>query len=51
MADSFPNYIEFRHVYKTFDRPVLADVSFHVRAGVGPAGRAGEQRPRFSRPA
>jgi phospholipid/cholesterol/gamma-HCH transport system ATP-binding protein len=27
------HYIEFRHVYKTFDHPVLVDVSFHVTAG------------------
>ena len=27
------NYIEFQHVYKTFDRPVLVDVSFAVAAG------------------
>jgi len=27
------NYIEFRHVYKTFDHPVLVDVSFAVAAG------------------
>jgi len=27
------HYIEFQHVYKTFDRPVLVDVSFHVAAG------------------
>jgi len=27
------HYIEFQHVYKTFDRPVLVDVSFHVDAG------------------
>src|SRR5258708_15982965 len=27
------HYIEFRHVYKTFDKPVLVDVSFHVAAG------------------
>jgi phospholipid/cholesterol/gamma-HCH transport system ATP-binding protein len=33
MTDSFPHYIEFRHVNKTFDRPVLVDVSFHVSAG------------------
>jgi len=26
-------YIEFLHVYKTFDRPVLVDVSFHVDPG------------------
>jgi phospholipid/cholesterol/gamma-HCH transport system ATP-binding protein len=27
------HYIEFAHVYKTFDRPILVDVSFHVDAG------------------
>ena len=27
------HYIEFAHVYKTFDRPVLDDVSFYVNAG------------------
>jgi phospholipid/cholesterol/gamma-HCH transport system ATP-binding protein len=27
------HYIEFRHVYKTFDEPVLADVSFWLDAG------------------
>ncbi|HEY4364022.1 MAG TPA: ATP-binding cassette domain-containing protein [Bryobacteraceae bacterium] len=27
------HYIEFSHVYKTFDKPVLVDVSFHVDAG------------------
>ena len=27
------HYIEFQHVYKTFDYPVLVDVSFHVDAG------------------
>lgn len=27
------NYVEFQHVYKTFDRPVLVDVSFAVPAG------------------
>lgn len=27
------HYIEFQHVYKTFDKPVLVDVSFHVDAG------------------
>ncbi|MCC6538773.1 MAG: ATP-binding cassette domain-containing protein [Bryobacterales bacterium] len=43
MSESFPNYIEFRHVYKTFDRPVLVDVNFHVRAGetVAIIGRSG----------
>lgn len=33
MAEQYPHYIEFRHVYKTFDRPILDDVSFHVDAG------------------
>jgi len=28
-----PHYIEFRHVYKTFDHPVLDDVSFWVDGG------------------
>lgn len=43
MDEHFPYYLEFRHVYKTFDRPVLADVSFHVRAGetVAIIGRSG----------
>lgn len=27
------HYIEFRHVYKTFDHPVLVDVTFQVTAG------------------
>ncbi len=31
--DQFPHYIEFRHVYKTFSKPVLADVNFHVDNG------------------
>jgi len=35
--------MEFRHVYKTFDRPVLVDVSFHVDPGetVAIIGRSG----------
>ena len=33
MSEEFPHYIEFRHVYKTFDQPVLVDVGFHVDAG------------------
>ena len=43
MNHSFPHYIEFRNVYKTFDRPVLVDVNFHVRAGetVAIIGRSG----------
>ncbi len=43
MSDVYPHYIEFRHVYKTFDVPVLADVSFHVNAGetVAVIGRSG----------
>lgn len=31
--DEFPHYIEFRHVYKTFAKPVLADVNFYVDPG------------------
>lgn len=43
MSEVFPHYIEFRHVYKTFDIPVLDDVSFHVNAGetVAIIGRSG----------
>ena len=32
-SDLHPHYIEFRHVYKTFDHPVLVDSNFHVNAG------------------
>src|ERR1700720_1505812 len=41
--DSYPHYIEFRHVYKTFDHPVLVDVNFHVNPGetVAIIGRSG----------
>jgi phospholipid/cholesterol/gamma-HCH transport system ATP-binding protein len=37
------HYIEFRHVYKTFDRPVLVDCSFSIEAGetVAIIGRSG----------
>jgi len=43
MTESYPHYVEFRHVYKTFDTPVLVDVSFHVNAGetVAIIGRSG----------
>src|SRR6202158_1283362 len=42
-SDLFPHYIEFRHVYKTFDHPVLVDTNFHVNAGetVSIIGRSG----------
>ena len=42
-ADPFPHYIEFRHVYKTFDKPVLVDSNFHVDPGetVAIIGRSG----------
>ena len=41
--DFFPHYIEFRHVYKTFDKPVLVDVNFYVDSGqtVAIIGRSG----------
>src|SRR5271165_414931 len=43
MAEEFPHYIEFRHVYKTFDKPVLVDSNFYVDAGqtVAIIGRSG----------
>lgn len=43
MTDRFPHYIEFRHVYKTFDRPILVDANFHVSPGetVAIIGRSG----------
>jgi phospholipid/cholesterol/gamma-HCH transport system ATP-binding protein len=43
MAEEFPHYIEFRHVYKTFDRPVLVDSNFFVDPGqtVAIIGRSG----------
>jgi len=39
----FPHYIEFRHVYKTFDKPVLVDSNFYIDAGqtVAIIGRSG----------
>src|SRR5258708_37061634 len=43
MAEEYPHYIEFRHVYKTFDRPVLVDCNFYVDSGktVAIIGRSG----------
>ena len=43
MAEEFSHYIEFRHVYKAFDKPVLIDCNFHVDAGetVAIIGRSG----------
>lgn len=43
MTEQFPHYIEFRHVYKTFDKPVLVDSNFYVDAGqtVAIIGRSG----------
>src|SRR3954453_22916976 len=42
-AEQFPHYIEFRHLYKTFDRPVLVDSNFYVDGGetVAIIGRRG----------
>src|ERR1700723_1734468 len=43
MAEEFPHYIEFRHVDKTFDKPVLVDSNFYVDPGqtVAIIGRSG----------
>src|SRR5215831_6452995 len=43
MPEEFPHYIEFRHVYKTFDKPVLVDSNFSVDVGqtVAIIGRSG----------
>src|SRR5450631_80215 len=43
MAEEFPHYVEFRHVYKTFDKPVLVDSNFYVDPGqtVAIIGRSG----------
>src|SRR3954447_7681078 len=42
-TDPYPHYIEFKHVNKTFDRPVLVDSNFHVNPGetVAIIGRSG----------
>jgi len=43
MGEQFPHYIEFRHLHKAFDRPVLIDCNFHVDASetVAIIGRSG----------
>ena len=42
-SDPHPHYIEFRHVNKTFDKPVLVDSNFHEDPGetVAIIGRSG----------
>jgi len=42
-SDPYPHYIEFRHVSKTFDHPVLVDCNFNVDPGetVAIIGRSG----------
>src|SRR6202048_208667 len=43
MSEELSHYIEFRHVYKTFDKPVLIDTNFYVDSGdtVAIIGRSG----------
>jgi phospholipid/cholesterol/gamma-HCH transport system ATP-binding protein len=43
MSEPASHYIEFRHVYKTFDYPVLVDVNFFLDAGetLAVIGRSG----------
>jgi phospholipid/cholesterol/gamma-HCH transport system ATP-binding protein len=43
MPEPFPHYIEFRHVSKSFDHPVLKDVNFYVDSGktLAVIGRSG----------
>jgi phospholipid/cholesterol/gamma-HCH transport system ATP-binding protein len=43
MNEQYPHYIEFRHISKAFDRPVLIDCSFQVNPGetVAIIGRSG----------
>ena len=43
MTDEYPHYLEFRHIYKTFDKPVLVDANFFVDGGetVAIIGRSG----------
>jgi phospholipid/cholesterol/gamma-HCH transport system ATP-binding protein len=43
MDEQYPHYIEFRHVCKTFDYPVLVDCCFHIDPGetVAIIGRSG----------
>src|SRR5947208_6571185 len=42
-SDPYQHYVEFRHVYKTFDRPVLVDSNFNVNPGetIAIIGRSG----------
>ncbi len=42
-GELYPHYIEFRHVFKTFDKPVLVDSNFCVDSGetVAIIGRSG----------
>jgi phospholipid/cholesterol/gamma-HCH transport system ATP-binding protein len=43
LKQEYPHYIEFRHVYKTFDKPVLVDSNFYIDPGetVAIIGRSG----------
>src|SRR5260370_26449428 len=39
----FPHFLEFRHIYKTFEKPVLVDANFYGDGGqtVAIIGRSG----------
>ena len=49
-TEQYPHYIEFRHVYKTFDKPVLVDSNFHVDAGADRGDHRAQRRRQVRHP-